>query len=116
MVVIKLCRDLNLNKSQIKFLLNGLRPLLPSDSQLPRTVPGLMKVVGIDCSKKVSYYCRECFHPLLTPQQTECTNGCAINNQRRSFKYVSELVISDAQKEISSTTKLYLNLIREYPN
>ena len=39
-----------------------------------------------------------------------------MNNQRRSFKNVSELVLCDVKKEISSTAKRYVNLILEYQN
>ncbi|CAF1321466.1 unnamed protein product [Didymodactylos carnosus] len=68
-------------------------------------------LVGIDCSKKVNYCCRECFYPLFTPRKKECS----MSNQRCPFKNVSELVINDVKKEITTTTKTYLNLIREYP-
>ena len=44
--LIKISRDLNLNKLQMNRLLNGIRLLLPSDSKLPRTVPGLLKVAS----------------------------------------------------------------------
>ncbi|CAF1557829.1 unnamed protein product, partial [Didymodactylos carnosus] len=115
MEIVRLSHDLNLNKCQIKCLLAGLHILLSNDNKLPRTVPGLMKLVGIGYSKKVNYFCRECFYPLFTPQQKECTTGCSMNNQRRPFKNVSELVINDVKKEITTTTKTYLNLIREYP-
>ena len=44
--LIKISRDLNVNKLQMNRLLNGIRLLLPSDSKLPRTVPGLLKVAS----------------------------------------------------------------------
>ncbi len=73
-------------------------------------------IIDIDCSKKVSYYCRDCFYPLASPQQSACTDGCPLNKQRRSFKNASELVICDVRKEILSTAKRYADLIREYQN
>jgi hypothetical protein len=39
-----------------------------------------------------------------------------MNNQRRSFRNVSELVICDVKKEVSTTAKRYIDLIREYQN
>ena len=48
--LIKISRDLNLNKLQMGRLLSGIRLLLPSDSKLPRTVPGLLKVASKECS------------------------------------------------------------------
>ncbi|CAF4669473.1 unnamed protein product, partial [Rotaria sp. Silwood2] len=106
--VVKLSRDLNLNKLQIQRLLNGLHLLLPSESKLPRTAS------NVNSSKKVSYYCRQCFHPLLSVQQIACTNECFLNNQRRSLKNISELVICDVKKEILTTAKRYIDLIQEY--
>ncbi|CAF3963604.1 unnamed protein product, partial [Rotaria sp. Silwood1] len=114
--VIKLSRDLNLNKLQIQRLLNGFRLLLPPENKLSRKASGLLKIVDVHCSKKVSYYCRQCFHPLLSVQQIECTNECSMNNQRRSFKNVNELVICDVKKEILTTAKRYIELIQEYQN
>ncbi|CAF3710089.1 unnamed protein product [Rotaria socialis] len=72
--------------------------------------------IDIDCSKKVSYYCRGCLYPLASPQQSTCTVECSMNNRRRSFRNVSELVLCDVKKEISSTAKRYVNLIQEYQN
>ncbi|CAM4823140.1 unnamed protein product [Rotaria magnacalcarata] len=114
--IVKLARELNLNKKQIQSLLNGLRNLLPTENKLPRTVPCLLKIVNIDCSKKVTYYCRECFHPLLSVQQSVCTYGCSLNNQHRSFKNLSELVICDVKQEIAKVANRYSNIIREYQN
>lgn len=37
-----------------------------------------------------------------------------MNNQRRPFKNVSELVLCDVKKEISLTAKRYMALIQEY--
>ncbi|CAF1397064.1 unnamed protein product [Adineta steineri] len=116
MEIIKLSRDLNLNKQQIQRLLNGLRLLLPTENKLPRTVPSLLKIVDIDCSNNVTYYCRGCFHHLASPQQTSCSNGCSMHNQSRPFRNVSELVICDIKKEILSTAKRYIHLIQEYQN
>ena len=70
--------------------------------------------LDIDCSRKVSYYCRECFHVLLTPQQVQCTYGCSMNGHRRPFKNVSEMVICDVKREILTTAKRYMPLIHEY--
>ncbi|CAF1187055.1 unnamed protein product [Rotaria sordida] len=39
-----------------------------------------------------------------------------MNNQRRSFKNISELVVCDVKEEILSTAARYVNLIREYQN
>ncbi|CAF1222870.1 unnamed protein product [Rotaria magnacalcarata] len=47
LVIIKLARRLNLNKNDIKNLLDGIRHLFPTDVKLPRTVKGLMKVIGM---------------------------------------------------------------------
>ena len=44
--LIKTSRALNLTKLQMNRLLNGIRLLLPSDSKLPRTVPGLLKIAS----------------------------------------------------------------------
>ena len=38
-----------------------------------------------------------------------------MNGQRRSFKNVSEMVICDVKKEISTTAKKYMPLILDYP-
>lgn len=46
LAVIKLVRRLNLDKSGIKHLLDGIRSLFPPDAKLPRTAPGLMKIIG----------------------------------------------------------------------
>jgi hypothetical protein len=46
-IIIKLARRLNLNKNGIKHFLNGIRCLFPSDVKLPRTVKGLMKIIGM---------------------------------------------------------------------
>lgn len=46
MEIVRLCRTLNLNKLQMQHLLNGLHLLLPTENKLPRTVPGLLKIVG----------------------------------------------------------------------
>ncbi|CAF2075881.1 unnamed protein product [Rotaria magnacalcarata] len=47
LAIIKLARRLNLDKSGIKILLNDIRRLFPSDLKLPRSVQGLMKIIGI---------------------------------------------------------------------
>ncbi len=44
--IIKLARRLNLNKNGIKHLLDGIRILFPIDVKLPRTVNGLLKIIG----------------------------------------------------------------------
>ena len=44
--IIKISRELNLNKLQINRLLSGIRLLLPIDNKLPRTLSGLFKVIG----------------------------------------------------------------------
>ncbi|CAF1366544.1 unnamed protein product [Didymodactylos carnosus] len=46
MEIVRLSHDLNLNKCQIKCLLAGLHILLLNDNILPRTVPGLIKLVA----------------------------------------------------------------------
>lgn len=46
LVIMRLCRRLNLDKSGIKLLLDGIRDLCPIDAQLPRTVKGLLKIIG----------------------------------------------------------------------
>ncbi|CAF1687746.1 unnamed protein product, partial [Didymodactylos carnosus] len=66
-------------------------------------------------SKEVSYYCRECLSRLITPQQTDCSSTCPLNNLRRPFSNVSELVINDVKEEIRSVARPYLNIICEYP-
>ncbi|CAF1540234.1 unnamed protein product, partial [Didymodactylos carnosus] len=83
LTIIKLARRLNLNKSGIKELLDSLRSLLPMNAKLPRTVLGLMQIIGVVNSKKVSYYCRERLSRLITPQQTDCSSTCPLNNLRR---------------------------------
>ncbi|CAF1510553.1 unnamed protein product, partial [Didymodactylos carnosus] len=113
--IIKLCRRLNLNKAGIKTSLHGFREILPMANKLPLTVPGLMKIAGMDCSKKVTYYCRECLHRLNAPMQSEYSNLCSLNNQRRPFMNVSELVINDIHYEIRTTAERYMDLINEYP-
>lgn len=137
--IIKISQELNLNKYQINRLLNSIRLLLPVDNKLPRTISSLFKIVGkyfrrkiislvsifaiallflfqdIDTSKKVSYYCRECLHPLLSPKQTHCTVDCSMNGQRRAFRNVSEMVICDVKKEVSTTVQRHMHLILEYP-
>ncbi|CAF1556452.1 unnamed protein product [Adineta steineri] len=45
-----------------------------------------------------------------------CTNGCQLNDKRRSFTNVIELVKNNVKDEIYSTVKRYLNLINEYTN
>jgi hypothetical protein len=45
-IIIKLSRRLNLDKSKTNIFLNGIRSLLPNDNKLPRTIAGLMKVLG----------------------------------------------------------------------
>lgn len=45
-MVIKLSRQLNLDKSKTNTLLHGIRSLLPNDNKLPRTIIGLMKILG----------------------------------------------------------------------
>ena len=46
-ILIKLSRRLNLNKDGIQRLLDDIRCLFPPDARLPRTVRGLMKIIGI---------------------------------------------------------------------
>lgn len=75
-----------------------------------------LSIKDLDCSKKVSYYCRECFHPLLSIDQSACTYECSMNNQRRPFKNISELVICNVKQEIASIAKRYINIIHEYQN
>ncbi|CAF4465653.1 unnamed protein product, partial [Rotaria sp. Silwood2] len=85
-IIIKLSRRLNLDKSKTTILLNGIRSLLPSDNNLPRTIVGLMKILGgFNNNKKVIYYCTECLTHLTTPQQTICLPNCALNNKYRPF-------------------------------
>lgn len=43
--IIKVSRELNLNKFQVNRLLRGIRSLLPIENKLPRTTSGLFKVV-----------------------------------------------------------------------
>ncbi|CAF4503456.1 unnamed protein product [Rotaria socialis] len=114
LVIIKLARRLNLNKNDIKNLLDGIRHLFPTDVKLPRTVKGLMKVIGFDCSKQVDYYCCQCLSHLNTPEQLTCTDGCLFNDKRRPFMNVIELATNNVKDEIFSTAKRYINLINEY--
>lgn len=44
--IVKISRRLNLDKSKMKILLDGIRSLLPNDNKLPRTIVGLMKILG----------------------------------------------------------------------
>jgi hypothetical protein len=44
--IIKLSRRLNLDKSKTNILLQGIRSLLPNDNKLPRTIVGLMRILG----------------------------------------------------------------------
>ena len=74
----------------------------------------LISPLGFDCSKQVTYYCRECLFHLHVPDQTECLNGCSLHRKRRPFMNVSELVINDVKEEIRSTAQRYFNLINEY--
>ena len=39
-----------------------------------------------------------------------------MNNKRRSFRNISELVICDIKQEIIAREKRYINLIQEYQN
>ena len=39
-----------------------------------------------------------------------------MNNKRRSFRNISELVIYDIKQEIIARVKRYINLIQEYQN
>ncbi|CAF1239252.1 unnamed protein product [Adineta ricciae] len=114
LAIVKLARHLNLDKSGMKELLNGIRCLFPADVKLPRTVKKLLMVIGFDYSKRVLYYCRECLCRLQTPEQTTCIDGCSLNKQRRPFMNVIELVFNDVKDEIYSTAKRYINLINEY--
>ena len=46
LVIIKLARRLNLDKSGTKRLLDGIRHICPNDVEIPCTVKGLMKIIG----------------------------------------------------------------------
>ena len=72
-------------------------------------------MIGFDCSKQVKYYCRECLRHLQTPEQITCTDGCSLNDKRRPYMNVVELVINNVKEEIRSIAKRYMNLINEYP-
>ncbi|CAF3491266.1 unnamed protein product, partial [Rotaria sp. Silwood2] len=115
-LIIKLSRRLNLDKNKAKILLHGIRLLLPNDNKLPRTLEGLLKVLGINNNKKVVYHCTECLTYLNTPQETKCSSDCQLNNKYRSFSNVSELTINDVKSEISSTIERYANVILDYRN
>ncbi|CAF2013386.1 unnamed protein product, partial [Rotaria magnacalcarata] len=47
LAIMQLARRLNLDKSGIKILLNGIRRLFPPDLKLPRTVQCLMTIINI---------------------------------------------------------------------
>ncbi|CAF3399224.1 unnamed protein product [Rotaria socialis] len=110
----KLARRLNLDKSGIKILLNDIRRLFPSDLKLPRSVQGLMKIIGFDYSKKVIYYCCECLSRLTNPEQKTCVDGYSLNNVRRPFRNVIEVAINNIKDEVYATAKRHINLINEY--
>ncbi|CAF4047187.1 unnamed protein product [Rotaria magnacalcarata] len=114
LAIIKLARRLNLDKSGIKILLNDIRRLFPSDLKLPRSVQGLMKIIGFDYSKKVIYYCCECLSRLTNPEQKTCVDGCSLNNVRRPFRNVIEVAINNIKDEVYATAKRHINLINEY--
>lgn len=44
--IITLCRRLNLDKKKSEILLQSTRSLLPNDNKLPRTLHGMMKILG----------------------------------------------------------------------
>ncbi|CAF2605787.1 unnamed protein product [Rotaria sp. Silwood2] len=114
LALIQLARRLNLDKSGIKVLLNDIRCLFPSNLKLPQTVQGLMKIIGFEYSNKVMYYCLECLCRFSSPEQKQCTDECKLNNTRRPFRNVIEVVTNDIRDEISLTAKRYINLINEY--
>ncbi|CAF1385158.1 unnamed protein product [Didymodactylos carnosus] len=115
-IIIKLARRLNLDKNKTRILLQGIRSLLPQNNKLPKTIVGLMKILGMNISKKVVYYCAECLTCLKTPQQMPCSHNCALNNNYPPFSKVSELTINNIKDEIRCTIEKYGNVIIDYPN
>ena len=52
----------------------------------------------------------------MSTQQTTCTFERSLNNQCRSFRNISELVVCDVRQEITALAKRYVNIILEYQN
>ncbi|CAF1561110.1 unnamed protein product, partial [Didymodactylos carnosus] len=112
--IIRLARKLNLNKSGVKEVLNLLHKVLPKTNKLPRTLFGLLKVINIEPSKKVSYYCRECLYLLKSPQDTHCSRTCLLNDKPRLYIDVVEMIVNDVAKELKAVADRYESLISEY--
>lgn len=67
--------------------------------------------LGFDSTNKISYFCNECLARLIKPDQPNCVHGCSLNDRRRSFSNVAELLINNVEEEIKRTAENYLELI-----
>jgi hypothetical protein len=74
----------------------------------------VLRFLGINTTKKVTYYCSECLNFLHTPTQTTCSPECSLNGSYRPFSSVSELTVNDVKSEISSNILRYYNVIDDY--
>lgn len=109
------CRERQVAARLVFELNSAAAPSAHGFDQSNDTLPMPTIVEQHSPTAKVKCYCRECFHPLLSPNQTHCTNVCSMNGHRRPFRNVSEMVICDVKKELSTTVKQYMPLVLDYP-
>lgn len=72
--------------------------------------------LDFDHSKQVTYYCRKCFTQLQKLDQENCYECCSLNDKKRLYTNVVELVISNVKEEISIVAQHHLQLITHYPH
>lgn len=120
-----------LKKSGLQKLLKEVRPFLPSDCRLPKTIFTLFKITDNENRLKVYldgnclfwYVCFfagvfslcQLWWSFIRIQSIKCSDTCKHNGKYRSYSKVAELVIMNVEREIKRVAERYIDLINEYP-
>ena len=112
--ILNLARKLNLNKSNIKLLLDCFHKLIPKDNKLPRTTLGLLRRARVESSQKVSYFCSQCLSKISSNVAQKCSFNCSLDTLDRLPINVVEVHWNDVSRQVKRIAERYLPLIEDY--
>ena len=111
--VLTLALKLNLNKSNIKSLLDCFHKLLPIDNKLPRTTIGFFRRARVESLQKASYFCSQCLAELSSSSAKQCSIDCSADNLDRLPMHIVEVHWNDVSKQVKRVADRYLTLIND---
>ena len=112
--LLKLARQLNLSKKDVKHLLNSIGKLLPTGNKLPRTIPYLLNNANFIEMKRMKFICVQCSTGIQSPEARHCSQRCSLNNQRRKQSEVGKLYHANISLQVKTVAERYNNIIKEY--